>query len=226
MNQELEEARRDYLSTKTVKSFDRYVALLVRHGLLTKAVALLRSDSTVLPPGQVWTPLRRRQIYDARRAEADRLEKEYIIPQQQRADLERLAEESSYPEAAETAWLLINAEIKPEAVTGYQDRIRPMYNFPSGSEAIMLALDIVLETHGVEAHFPESGSTTKPAFEWLNTGDTYSPTIVLRDEDFHITSFGDFLEELESEAEAQDDYSSRPGDWTQEDYERFHGRGP
>lgn len=69
-------------------------------------------------------------------------------------------------------------------------------------EGVMYYLDKVLECHGVEAinspgceHSPYWGDTVAL---YLNSGDTYSPTIVadLKESEFHLTTFGDYCDRL------------------------------
>lgn len=103
-------------------------------------------------------------------------------------DLARTAHD---PDAAKKAAGLLNGDIDPDTVL---DRVLMLDH----NERVMEALNKVLDCHGVEGLTPDGA--IYPIGCYLNTGDTYSPTVVL-DEDgaFHLTTWGDFLEGWESE---------------------------
>lgn len=119
-----------------------------------------------------------------------------IFTADQFADLARTAHD---PEAAEKAAALLNGELDPDTVL---DRVLMLDH----NERVMEALNEVLDCHGVEAIRSEG--------EWdryygdvvavyLNTGDTYCTTVLLDTEgEFHVTSYGDWLEAFEQEQRA------------------------
>jgi len=104
------------------------------------------------------------------------------------ADLARTAHD---PEAAEKAAALLNGSLDPDTVLGrllHLDR----------NERILEALNMVLDCHGVESLTPDG--SIYPIGAYVNTGDTYTTTIILdEDGEFHVTSWGDFLEAWERE---------------------------
>lgn len=59
----------------------------------------------------------------------------------------------------------------------------------------MEALNEVAETHGVEALWAPS-DTHWPSYEYLNTGDTYAPTLIYNRENttVRVGSWGDLVE--------------------------------
>jgi hypothetical protein len=58
----------------------------------------------------------------------------------------------------------------------------------------MVALDATAETFGVE-YVPAGHNARSPGFEYLNTGDTYAPTIIRLDTGRYIvSSWGDIVE--------------------------------
>lgn len=73
--------------------------------------------------------------------------------------------------------------------------IADCHNKPRRIDLILSALDECLECSGVEAF--RSGNDTQSAIaEYLNTGDTYTATILFRHDTgtFRLTSWGDFFE--------------------------------
>jgi hypothetical protein len=60
----------------------------------------------------------------------------------------------------------------------------------------LTALDAELETHGIEPVYSASHCQgLAPAFEYLNTGDTYAPTIIRWSSGrYTISSWGDIVE--------------------------------
>ena len=73
------------------------------------------------------------------------------------------------------------------------------YNPPGMTYKRMTALNAVAGTYGVEAvwHAGESANdcTSSPAFEYLNTGDTYALTIIRwADGRYRVASWGDIVE--------------------------------
>ncbi len=69
------------------------------------------------------------------------------------------------------------------------------YNYPRRIDLILSALNELLGTFGVEA-FNSRESRMLAIAEYLNTGDTYTPTIIFRHDSgsFRISSWGDFFE--------------------------------
>ncbi len=101
-------------------------------------------------------------------------------------------------ETAKKARLLMQGVIR---ITGNKDFPKTnkwkesCYHKPCRLSLIMEALNELLECHGVEALRSEN-SVFFAVVEWLNTGDTYSPTILFKyDTDrFYLTTWGDFME--------------------------------
>lgn len=95
------------------------------------------------------------------------------------------------PDAAQKAADLLNGKLEPEDVTGNVQMVQH-------DEWVMIALNKVLDCYGVEALIPDGQMA--PIGLYLNTGDTYSLTVVLdEDGEFHLTTWGDFLEAWERE---------------------------
>jgi hypothetical protein len=82
-----------------------------------------------------------------------------------------------------------------QALTGCKQAakwVNSCYNMPSNSEISMACLNDILEGCGVEAVMDESGMHAH--CEYVNMGDTYTPTICLVDGCFVVASWGDLVE--------------------------------
>ena len=77
-----------------------------------------------------------------------------------------------------------------ESLPAGDARIRECYHAPSTSDVRMHCLDALLETFGIEAFQTRNGTWV----EYLNTGDTYAPTIVRMNGHYRIASWGDIAE--------------------------------
>jgi len=77
--------------------------------------------------------------------------------------------------------------------------INQCYSMPRDSELILQALDEILEGYGVESIDGDSYINSYYRYSrgsYINTGDTYSQTLVLdhKNDTIHLTSWGDFVE--------------------------------
>lgn len=77
-----------------------------------------------------------------------------------------------------------------ETLPAGEARIRECYNPPTTSDVRLHCLDALLGTFGVEAFQTRNGTWV----EYLNTGETYSPTIVRMNGHYRIASWGDIAE--------------------------------
>lgn len=115
---------------------------------------------------------------------------------------------------ANLALLIIRGRVKPEdhprrfPATNYW--LNSCYNLPRRKEIKMEALNELLQCCGVEAisvegEFIDSYNRDIVA-TYLNTGDTYSPTILYdnRNSVFKLTSWGDFYESLQAQENYDD----------------------
>jgi len=69
-------------------------------------------------------------------------------------------------------------------------RIRECYNPPTTSDVPLHFLDEFPGTFGIEAFQTRNGTWV----EYLNTGDTYAPTIIRMNGHYRIASWGDIAE--------------------------------
>ena len=77
-----------------------------------------------------------------------------------------------------------------ETLPAGDSRIRECYHAPSTPDVRLHCLDALLETFGIEAFKTLNGTLV----EYLNTGDTYAPTIVRMNGHYRIASWGDIAE--------------------------------
>ncbi len=94
--------------------------------------------------------------------------------------------------------LVIDPINVPEQFEATAQWVRQCYNHPSAEELAMSAINELIGGHGVEGIEVDGEYVA----EYVNTGDTYSATI-LREygflgSEYHLTSWGDFLEEREA----------------------------
>lgn len=109
--------------------------------------------------------------------------------------LQRL--EAAFPGKGQTLRNLLTGLSAPESYECVQALIRQSYHRPKPHDRLMLALNHVLEGHGVEC-IPASGDTSDwtPDMEYINLGDTYDLTLIYD----HLTgswklqSWGDWVE--------------------------------
>lgn len=77
-----------------------------------------------------------------------------------------------------------------ESLPAGEARVRECYHAPSTSDVRLHCLDALLETFGIEAFQTRNGTLV----EYLNNGDTYTPTIVRMNGHYRIASWGDIAE--------------------------------
>jgi hypothetical protein len=90
---------------------------------------------------------------------------------------------------------IIRNEIEPDTVPEVSDWIRQCYNRPRRHELKMAAINALIGGHGVEAIFAP-GSSERVLASYVNTGDTYSATI-LHHKSYQLTTWGDWVETWE-----------------------------
>jgi hypothetical protein len=99
--------------------------------------------------------------------------------------------ESAFPgkgKAAKAIFRMRRSEL--ESLPAGDARVRECYHAPSTSDVRLHCLDALLETFGIEAFQTRNGTWV----EYLNTGDTYAPTIVRMNGHYRIASWGDIAE--------------------------------
>lgn len=105
------------------------------------------------------------------------------------------------PEQADTVRGLIRGEIRTRDAERFprsNAHFARCHHEPRRLDRILACLDECLGTHGVE--ILGDVRTYGPPAEYLNTGDTYSPTILFDRiaDNFKLTSWGDWFERNEN----------------------------
>jgi len=117
-------------------------------------------------------------------------------------DLARTARD---PEAAEKVAAVLNGNLDPAAVDAVDAWLRQCFNKPSHAEMVMCAIDGLLDGCGVESLRVEGAYVDRYhgdiVASYVNFGDPYITTIVLDHAtgDYHVTGWGDWLEQYERE---------------------------
>lgn len=99
---------------------------------------------------------------------------------------------------AETARALIRGEQRTKDVDKFpkaNEWFSSCYLEPRRRERILACLNELLGSFGVEAIWGEDPCW--PEAEYLNTGDTYSPTLLFNGTSFMVTTWGDWYERNE-----------------------------
>lgn len=94
---------------------------------------------------------------------------------------------------------MINGKYAPEFFYGAKSWLNHCYNIPSTQELILEAIDDIIDGHGIDslyAHDDEFHDT--PMGQYINMGDIYATTIVYVDNEYLITTLGDYIEYAES----------------------------
>lgn len=102
---------------------------------------------------------------------------------------------------ADKVLALIAGEVAPSEIEAVVDRNRFSFaNLGEDDESILFALDVLIEGFGVECIFEPSDEYNedferKPVARFIQTGDMYSPTIVLDDTGRYVLATqGDYTE--------------------------------
>jgi hypothetical protein len=113
-------------------------------------------------------------------------------------DLRAAFERTTLPEDLDLALSLIRGEADPLQVPAAQRLNEQCYNPPGRHYLTMTALDALLGTCGVE-YIGEVHMTDGPPMEYLNTGDSYAPTLVWfrNSRRFHVRCWADCVKYAE-----------------------------
>lgn len=102
--------------------------------------------------------------------------------------------ETAFPGKGKELRDLITGKRDPERFyRSVVDLVMRAYHRPSYSRMLMTAINEVIEGHGVEYIRPKDDD--HPSYEYINMGDTYNATILLRDDGkLIVSSWGDIVE--------------------------------
>jgi len=93
----------------------------------------------------------------------------------------------------------------PERFEGTIRWLNQCHNYPNNDELIMSALNDTIEGFGIEG-INDPDDSNNCIGSYVNTGDTYSGTVVLDDDgNFHLTTWGDFYSGWIDEENAEND---------------------
>lgn len=107
--------------------------------------------------------------------------------------------EGAFPGKGQLILNLIQDKTDPAMYASVALWIRQCFNTPKRIELKMLAINEILEGHGVEAIFSEGEMW--PDMEYVNMGDAYNATVVYDyiDGKFIVTTWGDWIEHAEKQ---------------------------
>ncbi len=103
-------------------------------------------------------------------------------------------------QTAELVLAILSGDADPEEVSPSTEQwVRDCYHRPSSDELRLHAADALLGNLGVEGFELPTGDF----LTYSNAGDSYAATVVLRDGQFHVSSWADELERFEREHEEE-----------------------
>lgn len=101
--------------------------------------------------------------------------------------------ETAFPGKGAELRLALESIAYCDSLPCVQSHIKSCNHKPDVHQRRLIALDHIAETFGVE--YQEAGQGKKsPEFEYLNTGDTYTPTIIRVNGSYRVGSWGDLVE--------------------------------
>jgi hypothetical protein len=89
---------------------------------------------------------------------------------------------------------ILDGDVDPMAIKDVQTWVNKCYNLPSRGEMKMEAFNTLMGGYGVEGFGDFGGNDS---VDYVNTGDTYNPTIVLYNGRYFFETWGDRVEKLE-----------------------------
>ena len=102
--------------------------------------------------------------------------------------------ESAFPGKGKTLRTLLESDAAVRAHPVAVSLVARCYNKPSFAYQRLEALNAEAETFGVE-HVQQGKNKRSPGFQYLNTGDTYTATLIRLDSGRYIVScWGDIVE--------------------------------
>ena len=102
--------------------------------------------------------------------------------------------ETNFPGKGKELRDLITGKRDPERFyRSVADLVMRAYHRPHYDHMLMTAINEVLEGHGIECIYPRDSK--HPSYDYVNMGDSYTPTILLRnDGKLIVSSWGDIVE--------------------------------
>ena len=99
-----------------------------------------------------------------------------------------------FGDKAKEARQLLEGNIKTTDYSCVNGWVNSCWHKPSYTARVLYALNYLAGTFGVE-HQKEGSNAKSPAFDYLNAGDMYAPTLMLiQGRGFKVMSVGDMIE--------------------------------
>ena len=99
-----------------------------------------------------------------------------------------------FGDKAKEARQLLEGNIKTTDYDSVNKWLNSCLYKPGYTDRVLCALNYLACTHGIE-HQKKGSNAKSPAFDYLNAGDTYAPTLMLIDgRGFKVMSVGDMIE--------------------------------
>ena len=101
--------------------------------------------------------------------------------------------EATFPGKGKELRNLIDGTVNPTEYDSVISLCTRVYQHPTHSYMLIVAINEVLEGHGIECIYPRDSK--HPSYDYINMGDSYTPTILLRnDGKLIVSSWGDIVE--------------------------------
>lgn len=95
---------------------------------------------------------------------------------------------------------IMTGDLDPETIPEVEDWVRDCYSRPSDNELVMYAANALLYGHGTEfIRADDIGDGSGSGFEYVNQGESYTPTFIQHEGSLYLTSWADMVEALEQE---------------------------
>ena len=103
--------------------------------------------------------------------------------------------EAAFPGKGKELRQLITEDVHPDNYKSVQDLVGQCWHGPTYSHMLLTAINEIIEGHGIEQIIPKD-EDRHPSYEYINMGDTYNATILLRsDGRLIVASWGDIVEQ-------------------------------
>lgn len=101
--------------------------------------------------------------------------------------------EANFPGKGKELRDLITGKRIPDYYRSVERLCSQCYSYPHYDHMLTTAINEVLEGHGIECIYPRDSK--HPSYDYINMGDSYTPTILLRnDGKLIVSSWGDIVE--------------------------------
>lgn len=103
--------------------------------------------------------------------------------------------EAAFPGKGKELRQLIAEDVHPDNYESVQNLASRCWHGPTYSHMLLTAINEIIEGHGIEQIIPKD-EDRHPSYDYINMGDTYNATILLRsDGRLIVASWGDIVEQ-------------------------------